>query len=141
MDLLEKIEMFIGESVIAHSTEQLIKRTTDKSRLKAIKKSLGVMVKNFNILDTEYERLLKQVEDKLDEGKDFPTKKKSDDKSSQEVSDDAEKKLTDLEKAEDAQDDEGSMSPEEIKAKEKKQKELKKKAERETRYTPPYSAS
>ena len=77
----------------------------------------------------------------IGEGKDFPAKKKSDDKSSQEVADDAEKKLNDLEKADAAQDDEGSMSPEDIKDKEKTQKELKKKAKKETRYTPPYSAN
>lgn len=71
-------------------------------------------------------------------GKDFPEKKKKDDKSSAEVAQDAEDKLADMEK--DADKDDSGLTPEEEAAKKKKQKELKKKAEREADYTPPYSA-
>ena len=88
MDLLEKIELFLGES---------------KS-----------------------------------DGKSFPARKKKDDKSSEEQAQSAEKKLTDMEiNAKDNDDGEDPYDPETDLDKEKKQKELKKKA-LNTAYVPPY---
>ena len=73
------------------------------------------------------------------DGKSFPTKKKKDDKSSEEVAVDAEKKLKDMET--DDEDGEDPYDPETDLDKKKKQKELKKKAMKMDDFTPPYAAS
>ena len=76
------------------------------------------------------------------DGKNFPAKKKKDDKSSEEEASDAESKLTDMEiNAKDGDDGEDPYNPETDLDKEKKQKELKKKAKAGENYTPPYSSS
>jgi hypothetical protein len=140
MDLLQKIDMFIGEE---SSIEKKVKQhniavkygkkgTLNRPPKGYVKDNKGMYHK---VSDDEWKKK------RLGEGKDFPAKKKSDDKDSDEIASDNENGKSTLEKAKDEEEDTGSMSPEEIKAKEKKQKELKKKADKEAKFTPAYSAT
>jgi len=72
------------------------------------------------------------------EGKNFPAKKKKDDKTSSENADDAEKMTKD--NPIDSAEGEDPYDPETDLDKEKKQKELKRKAQN-TSYVPPYQSS
>jgi len=131
MDLLEKIDMFIGET-FAKFDDVLIKSKNKAGMIysisgdKVVVKTVSGMIKT-TISD------LKMMSEGESDGKGFPAKKKKDDADSDESAED--KKGQGEEKEDDTEED--VEDPDTDLEKEKKQKQLKKKSEL-TDYTPAY---
>lgn len=136
MDLLEKIELFIGEEVGFSKFDDVLIKSKNKMGMIYSISGDNVVVKTVSgMIKTKISDLKKMNEGESD-GKNFPAKKKKDDKDSDAQAADAEKGVKDNLTGDEGED---PYDPETDLDKEKKQKALKKKASLHN-YTPAYHA-
>ena len=140
MDLLEKIDMFLGEGSNFKKFDDVLIKSKNKSGMIYSMSGQKVVVKTVSGLINTTIDDLKLIGEGESEGKSFPALKKKSEKSSAELAQDAEKKQKDME-IDAGSDDEGEdpYDPETDLDKEKKQKALKKKANLHN-YTPAYQS-
>jgi hypothetical protein len=135
MDLLKKIEIFIGEEVKFSKFDDVLIKSKNKAGMIYKMSGKSVVIKTASGLIKTTIDDIRLMSEGASDGKSFPFKKKESDKNSDEKAQDADNKLKDMESDTDGDEGEDPYDPATDLDQEKKQKELKKKAGN-TSYTP-----